>query len=63
MIHPDIELNQTYDVITVEGNIGPALQWCIKSFGYPGKRWFVSNHSFYFLQEKDAMLFELRWYG
>jgi hypothetical protein len=51
----------TYDVIYVEGNIAPALQWCQQTFGPTGKRWFVSNYSFYFLQEKDAMLFELRW--
>lgn len=63
MIPLDVELNQTYNVINVDGNIAPAYKWCIKSFGLPGKRWFVSNHSFYFLQEKDVMLFELRWYG
>ncbi len=56
-------MNQTYDVIAVEGNITGALQWCMRVFGPPGPRWFVSNHKFYFLQEKDAMLFELRWYG
>lgn len=63
MIHPDVALNQTYDVIEVEGNIAPAVQWCFKTFGPPGKRWFISNHRFYFSQQKDAMLFELRWYG
>ncbi len=56
-------MNRTYDVIAVEGNITDALQWCMRVFGPPGPRWFVSNHRFYFLQEKDAMLFELRWYG
>ncbi len=56
-------MNRTYDVIAVEGNITDALQWWMRVFGPPGPRWFVSNHRFYFLQEKDAMLFELRWYG
>ena len=51
----------TYDVIHVKGNVAPALEWCQKTFGPPGERWFVSNFRFYFLQEKDAMLFELRW--
>jgi|LauGreDrversion4_2_1035121.scaffolds.fasta_scaffold466386_2 hypothetical protein len=54
---PDV----TYDVIEVEGNIAPAISWCIKTFGNPGNRWFISNDSFYFLQAKDATLFELRW--
>jgi len=63
MINSQVEIDQTYDVIEVEGNIAPAVQWCVETFGAPGKRWFISNHSFYFLQEKDAMLFELRWYG
>ena len=52
--------NVTYDIIEVEGNIAPAIEWCQKTFGPPGLRWFISNHSFYFSQEKDAMLFELR---
>lgn len=52
-----------YDVIDVEGNIYPALQWCMKTFGAPGSRWFMSNNSFYFLQPKDAMMFELAWCG
>jgi uncharacterized glyoxalase superfamily protein PhnB len=52
----------TYDVIEVRGDIESALQWCQKTFGPQSKkRWFVSNHRFYFLQAKDAMLFELRW--
>lgn len=53
--------NITYDVIEVEGNLEPAIVWCCKTFGPPGERWFISNHRFYFLKEKDAMLFELRW--
>ena len=57
--NPDI----TYDVINVEGNVYPAIEWCIKTFGPPSKRWFINNYSFYFLHPKDAMLFELRWYG
>jgi len=61
MIPTNIKPNVTYDIIEVDGNILPALQWCMKTFGPPGTRWFVSNHKFYFLQEKDAMLFELRW--
>ena len=52
--------NVTYDIIEVEGNIAPAIEWCKRTFGPPGERWFISNHRFYFLQEKDAMLFELR---
>ena len=56
LIKPDV----TYDVIEVEGNIAPAIEWCRRTFGPPGERWFLSNHRFYFLQEKDAMLFELR---
>lgn len=50
----------TYDIIEVEGNIAPAIEWCQRTFGPAGERWFISNHRFYFLQEKDAMLFELR---
>jgi len=53
----------TYDVIDVEGNVYPAIEWCIKTFGYPSERWFMNNYSFYFRYPKDAMLFELRWYG
>ncbi len=51
----------TYDVIEVEGDIPQAVKWCIQTFGPPGHRWFISNRRFYFTQEKDAMLFELRW--
>jgi len=53
--------NQTYDIIEVEGNIVPAIEWCNKTFGPPGERWFIGNDRFYFKQEKDAMLFELKW--
>ena len=61
MIPACIVPDTTYDVIDVEGNIGPAIQWCIKTFGEPGVRWFMSNNSFYFLKARDATLFELRW--
>jgi hypothetical protein len=63
MIHPEVQTHTTYDVIEVEGNIYPAMQWCIKTFGEPGERWFISNDSFYFLKARDATLFELRWLG
>lgn len=61
MIPLDIIPNTTYDIIEVEGNLAPAIQWCIKTFGTPGHRWFMSNNSFYFLKARDATLFELRW--
>ena len=61
MIPLDVIPNTTYDVIEVEGNIAPAIQWCITTFGPPGNRWFMSNNSFYFLKARDATLFELRW--
>lgn len=60
MINADVSPYITYEVIHVEGNIIPAVEWCKKIFGSPGERWFVSNHRFYFLRAKDAMLFELR---
>lgn len=57
-----IELGHQYDVIEVEGNIAPAIEWCTKTFGPPGSdRWFISNDRFYFKHEKDALWFELRW--
>lgn len=61
MIPLGLEPNVTYDIIEVEGNLAPAISWCNKTFGPPGDRWFISNDSFYFLQSKDAMIFELRW--
>jgi hypothetical protein len=60
MIPLQAEPNVTYDVIEVEGNIFMAIEWCTKTFGDSGERWFISNDRFYFKQEKDAMLFELR---
>ena len=59
-LHKDLLIGHTYDVIHVEGNITPAIEWCKRIFGPMGSRWFVSNHKFYFSQAKDAMLFELR---
>lgn len=59
-LHSGLKLDHTYDVIEVEGNIAPAIEWCIDSFGPPGERWFISNYRFYFAQEKDAMWFELK---
>lgn len=56
-------MDVTYDVIEVEGNLYPAVKWCNERFGAPGERWFISNDSFYFLNSRDAMLFELRWLG
>jgi len=50
----------TYDVIEVEGDIKSAIDWCNKTFGPPGERWFLSNYRFYFAREKDAMWFEMR---
>jgi hypothetical protein len=61
MINPQVNTDVTYDVIEVEGNLYPAMQWCKKTFGDPGQRWFMSNDSFYFLKARDATLFELRW--
>lgn len=61
MIPVDIVPDTTYDIIDVEGNIAPAIQWCIQTFGKPGERWFMSNNSFYFVKSRDATLFELRW--
>lgn len=61
MINTDVQTDTIYDVIDVEGNLAPAIQWCMKTFGNPGQRWFMSNNSFYFLKSRDAMLFELRW--
>ncbi len=61
MINTAVKPDVTYDVIDVEGNLYPAMQWCMVTFGPPGERWFMSNHSFYFLKARDATLFELRW--
>lgn len=61
MIPRDAIIDHQYDVIEVEGNIAPAIQWCIKTFGPSGDRWFISNNRFYFKNEKDAVWFELRW--
>ena len=60
-LHKDLIVDHTYDVIEVEGNVAPALDWCVKTFGNPGERWFMSNYRFYFKNEKDAMWFELKW--
>ena len=60
-INKDLKIEHTYDVIEVEGNIAPAIEWCTKTFGPPGERWFIYNYRFYFAQEKDASWFELRW--
>ena len=61
MIPSPIIANRTYDVIEVEGDIPAAYEWCVKTFGPPGNRWFYTFHKFYFSQEKDYILFELRW--
>jgi hypothetical protein len=61
MIHLEVKTEVTYDVIEVEGNLYPAMQWCQKTFGAPGPRWFMSNDSFYFLNGRDATFFELKW--
>jgi hypothetical protein len=50
-----------YSVIKVDGNVLPAMQWCMTTYGPPGKRWFCYNQKFYFLQGKDATMFELLW--
>jgi len=60
-LHKDIKIDHTYDVIEVEGNVAPALKWCVDTFGRPGDRWFMTNYKFYFRDEKDAMWFELKW--
>jgi len=52
----------TFSVIEVRGNTAPAIQWCIKTFGQPGPcRWFMINYCFYFVNERDAFMFELMW--
>ena len=57
-----IEIGHEYNIIEVEGNIAPAIQWCKDTFGPPGAdRWFIVNDRFYFRQEKDSLWFELRW--
>ena len=61
MISNFVKPNITYDVIVVEGNLVPAIEWCNSVFGPPGERWFISNYQFYFRESKDALLFELRW--
>lgn len=37
-----------------------AQQWCIDTIG-KGRYCFLTNHSFWFENERDAMLFTLRW--
>lgn len=56
-----VKIDVTYDVIEVEGNIAPVIEWCNKTFGPPSERWFISNYRFYFAREQDAAWFELRW--
>lgn len=51
----------TFDVIEVEGNIAQALNWCQKTFGPPGERWFIVNHRFHFSNESDTLIFTLKW--
>lgn len=61
MIPSPIVANRTYDVLEVDGDISAAYEWCVKTFGPPGDRWFYTFHKFYFSREKDYILFELRW--
>lgn len=61
MIPRDAIIGHEYDVIEVEGNIALAVEWCKKTFGDPGHRWFLSRNRFYFANSKDAMWFELRY--
>lgn len=63
MIDKQIKTDVTYDVVEVEGNLYPVIQWCQTTFGEQGQRWFISNYRFYFLNSRDATLFELRWLG
>ena len=49
------------DFHLIKGDISAAYEWCVKTFGPPGERWFYTFHKFYFSREKDYILFELRW--
>ena len=64
MIHPGIQLEHDYTVLHVEGDkqaIAIAYNWCLDTFGLPGNRWFYKIGKFYFRDNKDYFLFELRW--
>ncbi len=38
------------------------IAWCNKSYGKPGLRWWMSNNRVYFRNEKDHLLFLLKWH-
>lgn len=63
MLPLTVELNHNYTVIEVEGDrqgIETAIQFCFKTFGPAGNRWFFKPYKFYFKSPRDAMMFDIR---
>lgn len=49
---------QRFDLITVHERIERA-NWCQDTFGY--QHWWVDGNTFYFHNEQDFALFQLKW--
>lgn len=51
------------NMLTAIETFPPKYRWCVEQFGPEGSRWTarVSPHRFEFADERDLMLFILRW--
>jgi len=51
-----------YHVVELEYHSNDAMEWCLTMFGAPDlKRWFNRNNKVYFYNEKDHLMFLVRW--
>ena len=67
MGYPMIKIDHEYHAVEINDpylynqQTKEAIDWCCKTFGEPGKRWFKIKSFIYFLDKKDHMMFLLKW--
>jgi hypothetical protein len=55
-------LDHTYYVVELHDSVQPNVrQWLEERFGPEGTRWFTTYKKIYFAEDKDHVMFILRW--
>lgn len=58
--NPAIDIFDIYLKRTSKG-IGDVYDWCVKTYGPPGDRWYVYYGKYMFKNEQDRTMFVLKW--
>jgi hypothetical protein len=56
-----VEADYEYHVVELHSITHEVISWLNKQFGPPTGRWWISHYKVYFKDERDHLMFLLRW--